>query len=121
MIYFDARKYRTKAAVISIYKRPLPPPKASTQVTARQPEADAASEFDAGKGGVEPVPQGVALEDGAASPEVDVPDVRGGAGRPAGDFSPGKDDLDLPDGEASSVANYVRESTETGSEASMPF
>ena len=41
--------------------------------------------------------------------------------RPAGEFSPGKDDLDLRDGEASSVATMSATSTETGSEASMPF
>ena len=103
----DRTKYdRTKAAVISIYKRPLPPPKASTQGAGQQSEADVVA---SGNGGVEPVPQGVALEDGAASPDVDVRDVHGGAGHPAsvGDFSPGKNHHDLPDGGTSSVADFV--------------
>ena len=75
-----ATKYRTKAAVISTFKRLPPPPKASTQATGQQSELDVVA---SGNGGAEPVPQGVALEDGAASPDVDVPDVHGGAGRPA--------------------------------------
>jgi hypothetical protein len=109
----DVTKYdRKNAAVNSIYKRLLPPPKASAQGTARERGADAvASEFDAGKGGVEPPPS-VALEDGTASLGVDVPDVHGSAGRPGniasvGEFSPGKNHHDLPDGGISSVADFV--------------
>ena len=108
MIYYDTTKYRTKAAVISTFKRLAPPLKASTQATGQQSELDVVA---SGNGGVEPVPQGVALEDGAASPDVDVGDVHGGAGRPASitSVSPGKAHLDLRDGEAFSVANYVRD------------
>jgi hypothetical protein len=107
MIYFDATKYPTKAAVISTFKRLAPPLKASTQVTARQPEADAASEFDAGKGGAELAPQSAAGGDGAPSPkDVDVPDTDCVAER-AGDFSPGENDPDLRNSETPSVATYV--------------
>ena len=81
MIDVDATKYdRTKVAVVSKFKRLLPPPKASTQGTAREPGADAVA---SGKGGVEARPQGVALEDGAASPDVDVPDCPRQCRRPA--------------------------------------
>ena len=105
MIDVDGTKYdRTKLAVISQVKR-LPPPNASTQVTARQPEADAAaSKFEAGEASV--VPQSVAGGDDAASPDVDVPDADGGAER-AGDFSPGKNDPDLRNSEVPSVATYA--------------
>ena len=106
MIDVNATKYRTKAAAISKFKRLLP---SRTQGAARRPEADAvASELAAGNGGV--VPQSVAENNGAVSPEVDVPDLRGGAGRPAGEFPVGKDPaLDLRDREMSSVAYYVRD------------
>jgi hypothetical protein len=110
MIDVDRTKYDpTKLSVISKFKRLVPPPKAGTQVTARQPEADAvASEFDASKGGV--VLQSVAGGDDAASPDVDVRDIHSGAGRPAttGVFSPGNaPDLDLRCGEVSSVSTYA--------------
>ena len=110
MIDVDRTKYDpTKLAVISKFKRLVPPLKAGTQVTARQPEADAvASEFDAGKGGV--VLQSVAGGDDAASPDVDVRDIHSAAGRPAttGVFSPGNaPDLDLRCGEVSSVSTYA--------------
>ena len=96
----------TKTAVVSKFKR-LPPPKASTQVTAR-PEADAvASGFDVGKGGI--VPQSMAGGDDAASPAVNDQDVCGSAGRPAGigSFSPGKVHDDLRGCEVSSASAYA--------------
>ena len=77
MIKVDATIYRKRPTDISIYKRLMPPLRASTQGTARQSEADVvASGFDARKGGVKPPPS-VMGEDGAASPDVDIADVNG--------------------------------------------
>jgi hypothetical protein len=106
MNYVDRTKYdRTKSVTFPKYRHLR---LGRTQVTARQLEADAvASELAAGKGGVGP--QSVAGEDAAASPDINVAHRHGGPERPAAEFSPGKDDLDLRDGEASSVANYVRD------------
>src|SRR5690349_17541169 len=90
MIYGAKTRYDpTKSAVLSKFKR-LPRPKAGAQSTALQLEGDTvASGFDAGKASV--VLQSAAGEDGAASPDVDVADIHGGAGRPAGGLSPEKD------------------------------
>jgi hypothetical protein len=69
-----------------------------------------APESHVGKNGVQPVPQSVAQKNDAVSPDVHVPDVRGDAGRPEGEFSPGKNaTLDLRDRLMSSVAYYVRD------------
>jgi hypothetical protein len=65
-------------------------------------------ETHAGKDGLQPTPQSVAEKNEAVPPEVEVPDVRGGAGRPAGELSPEKYPApDLRDRLMSSVANYV--------------
>jgi hypothetical protein len=107
MIDVNATKYRTVAS--SKFKRSFPSPQASAEGTARRPDADAvASELAAGKGGA--VPQSVAAEDAAASPDINVAHCHEGSERPAGEFSPGKDtDLDLRDRLMSSVASYVRD------------
>jgi hypothetical protein len=118
-----AAKYDRSKTVTSKFDRrfAVSPLQARTQGVVRQgagdgssedrPKTDAvAPESHASKDGLQPVPQSVAENNGAASPEVDVSDVRGGAGRPAGEFSPGKDPaLDLRDREMSSVAYYVRD------------
>ena len=120
MIDFNATKYRTKATVVSKYKRLVPPLRASTQGTARVSGGDAvASEFDAREGGVGS-PPGVAREDGAASRHVDVADVHGSAGRPAsvGEFSPGKI-LDPRDPEVANYIDHIGESWRRGVQATM--
>jgi len=106
MIYVNATKYRTIG--VSKFKRSFPSLQASAEGTARRPQADSVpSEHAAGKGGV---PQSVAGEDAAVSPDINVAHCHGGPERPAGEFSPGKDPaLDLRDRLMSSVACYVRD------------
>jgi hypothetical protein len=104
MIYVNATKYRTVG--VSKFKRSFPSLQASAEGTARRPEAGSVpSELAAGKGGV--VPQSVAGEDAAASPDINVAQCHGGAERPAGEFSPGK--VDLRGREMSAVAYYIRD------------
>jgi hypothetical protein len=105
MIHIDGKHRRTKAVIFSNFKRPLPPLKASTQSAVRQPAPKAdTSECDGGKT-PEAVPQNVVGAD--SEPPAGI-----------GAISPGK--FNLRDGDAPSVANYVSESAETGSAASMP-
>jgi hypothetical protein len=97
MIEIDEKHRRTKAVILSNFKRPLPPLKASTQGATRQPAPKvdtAASECDGGKGAPEAVPQNVTGADN------EPPDSTGA-------ISPGK--FDPRDGDASLVANYVSE------------
>lgn len=118
MIYVNRTKYdRTKSVTFPKYRHLR---LGRTQVTARQLEADAvASELAAGKGGVGL--QSVAGEDAAASPDINVahPTVVSNAPLP-----------DFPRGKMISICAMARRlrsltmsatSTETGSEAWMPF
>ena len=118
MIYVNRTKYdRTKSVSFPKYRHLR---LGRTQVTARQLEADAvASELAAGKGGVGL--QSVAGEDAAAAPNIDVAHCHGDPG-PAEEFSRGKIRLLI-----CAAARCLRSltmsatSTETGSEAWMPF
>jgi hypothetical protein len=113
---YDHRKFVTSKFDRRFAVSPL---QARTQAVVRQVADDRVSEdrpktdvvepeTHAGKDGLQPTPQSVAEKNEAVPPEVEVPDVRGGAGRPAGELSPEKYPApDLRDRLMSSVANYV--------------
>lgn len=121
----DAQAPQIRRKPVIVYKikrravtRPL---EATTQGTVRQPADDSlsdqgptaaaiASDLNATKGNLEPALQTTAGQDGQESHEP-IRDVKIDSDSMVelkdSDFSPGKDDLDLCDGEVSSVAHYT--------------
>ena len=103
----DRTKYdRTKAAVISIYKRPLPPPKASTQGAGQQSEAGRRRIWQWWRS-ARATRCGVRRWCGVTGCRCPGRPWRCRSPRQRRRFFPGKNHHDLPDGGVSSVADYV--------------